>query len=80
MMTVITYPYWLKLNDVSEGGQKSYFYFCTVFGVINKTQMSLNATKAVSSYLPLDQTLKICVKDMWQNLSVLYMFIGDKVI
>ena len=43
-------------------------------------QMLFNAN-IVLSYVPEDQPLKICVKEMWpKNMPVLFVLIGEKVI
>ena len=42
------------------------FVFCRVFGVVYNMQM-LFYENTVLSNCPVDQTLKICVKEMWQK-------------
>ena len=42
------------------------FVFCTVFGVVNNMQTSFYGN-TVLSYLPMDQPLKICVKQFCQK-------------
>ena len=32
------------------------------------------------SYVPKDQYLKICVKEMWKNVPLLFVLIGEEVI
>ena len=40
--------------------------FCTVLGVVNNMKTLFNGN-TVLSYLPVDQLVKVCVKNLWQK-------------
>ena len=49
------------------------FVSCRLFGVIYDIQMLFDVN-TVLSYLPMDQPLKICVKEMWQKMRQSYLY------